>query len=94
MRKFENGFLALALLAGISGALAPQIHAAAKPVNATYHWEKLNRDGTRNPSLDEDATIAQATIDYSCSGASTPCANGTKVPGSGTGNATAQLLFN
>jgi hypothetical protein len=93
MKKFKNGFLALALVAGISGGVISKIQAMPKPADASYDWQKFNHDGTRDPGSDETATIAQATADYSCPGAVTLCATGTKVPGSGSGPATATLRF-
>ena len=93
MKKFKNGFLALALIAGISGAVASKIQAMPKPVDANYQWQKFNHDGSRDPSADETATISQATSDYDCPGAVTLCAIGTKVAGSGTGPATSTLRF-
>ncbi|MDN5286617.1 MAG: hypothetical protein JWR38_2891 [Mucilaginibacter sp.] len=93
MKKFKNGFLALALVAGISGGVISKIQAMPKQADASYEWQKFNHDGTRDPSLDETATISQATADYSCPGSVTLCASGTKVAGSGTGPNTATLRY-
>ena len=92
MKKFKNGFLALALVAGVAAAFVPKMSAASGQL-ATYQWEKYNHDGTRNPSLDENASLAQAQADYNCSGAAVQCAVGTKDPGSGPGDDTIIIKF-
>ena len=93
MKNLRNGFLALALVAGVSGAFVSKIHAAPKRADALYNWQKFNHDGTRDMASDEQATIADAESDYGCSSTVTKCATGTIVPGSGSGSATATLRF-
>lgn len=93
MKKIQTAILAIALVGGVSSAFIPKIQASPKRAAATYQWLKFNHDGTRDPSMDEDATIAQAESDYACPGTVTVCATGTKDPGSGTGPNTATLRF-
>jgi hypothetical protein len=93
MKILKVSLLALILTAGIGGAVVQKIQAAPKRADATYQWLKFNHDGTRDPSMDEDATIAQAKLDYSCPGTATVCATGTKDPGSGTGPNTSTIHF-
>jgi hypothetical protein len=91
--SLKVSLLAVLFTVGIGGAVVEKIHAAPKRAAATYQWLKFNHNGTRNPSLDEDATIADAQSDYGCSGAVTVCATGTKDAGSGDGPDAATLRF-
>jgi hypothetical protein len=93
MKTLKISLLAVLFTVGIGGAVVQKIQAAPKQTDATYEWLKFNHDGTRDPSLDEDATIAQAEMDYSCSSTVTKCATGTIIPGSGTGPTDVVLKF-
>ena len=95
MKKLKTSMLAIALIAGISGAFVAKIHASPKKTDATYHWLKYLSDGvTRDPGNDSDVSISTAETNYGCTGAGNRCADGTKDPGSGTGPTTFELKYN
>lgn len=72
MKNLKNGFLALALIAGVAGGFATKSHAAPKLVDPTYDW--LDNTG-HNPL--NDASVATARSFYSCpAGTAIICANG------------------
>lgn len=91
MKKFKSGLLAVALLAGISGAFVSQIHATTKQTTL-YNWTSTST-APKNPSSTLDnASVSSAESHFGCSTGSIDCADGTKV--SGPGPSTAQILHN
>ena len=75
MKSLKNGFLAIALLAGVSGAFATKINAAPKLVDAVYDWTPQ----TGSPFT---GTVAEAKAHYGCNATANLCANGTINPDS------------
>lgn len=75
MKSLKNGFLAIALLAGVSGAFATKIHAAPKLVDPVYDWTPVSGSAFTG-------TLTQAQAHYSCTGTATLCASGVINPDS------------
>lgn len=85
MKKFfKSGLLALALIAGASGAVVTKVHAAAKLVDPTYNWN------VGQPDQDLGRTIVQAKSDFGCPNDNTGCAHGVLAAGQ-SGNPTADI---
>jgi hypothetical protein len=74
MKKFKNGLLALALIAGVSGAFVTKIHAAPKQHDQVYTWNR-NVPGQGTSPFSGD--ISDAQDHYGCSGDESLCATGT-----------------
>lgn len=75
--------LAIALMAGISGAFVSQTAHASKPFDTLYDWTGAN-NAPQNPGAQlNNATVATATSFYGCNTGSTVCASGNKVSGPG-----------
>lgn len=75
--------LAIALMAGISGALVSQTAHASKPVDTFYDWTGAS-NAPQNPGAQlNNATVATATSFYGCNGGTNTCASGNKVSGPG-----------
>jgi hypothetical protein len=86
MKKFKNGFLALALVAGVSFAVVSKVEANAKQTGPTYNW---TGSGTMHSGTYLNETVSAATSYYGCpEGTAATCATGTLVSGSGPQNAT------
>jgi hypothetical protein len=92
MKKFKTGLMAIALLAGLSGAFLTKAAHAAKKDDPTYDWTSTSIAPANPSSTLDNATVASAEEYFGCTTGSQDCADGTKVSGSGTN--TAQILFN
>lgn len=77
MKNFKNGLLALALVAGISGAFVSKIHAAPKVQDQLYNWTHYDTDGITVLGTENGKSITEAQTDFGCSGNATRCAVGT-----------------
>jgi len=80
MKKFKNGFLALALIAGVSFAVVAKVQAMPKQDDPTYDW---NGSGPGFSGELDNVTVAVAQSTYDCSGTNAVCATGTIDQGSG-----------
>jgi len=76
MKSLKLSLMALVLIGGISGALVNRIQAAPKPLDPTYNWLGGGVE-------DNGRTVAQAQMDYGCTGTSSLCATGKPTSGSG-----------
>lgn len=77
MKNFKSGLLAIALLAGITGAFASKIHVAPKDPEPTYDWVDENNS---NPISNQTEDFARSA--YECSTGLATCATGTLSPSS------------
>jgi spermidine/putrescine-binding protein len=88
MKKLKNSMLAIALLAGISGAFITKAAQASKRVDTLYNWTGAS-NAPQNPGAQlNDATVATANANYGCNTGTNICATGTKVSGPGPASAT------
>jgi hypothetical protein len=86
MKKFKNGFLALALVAGVSFAVASKVEANARQTGSTYNW---TGSGTLHSGALPNASVSAASSYYGCpTGTAATCATGTRISGSGPLQAT------
>ncbi|MFD0749231.1 hypothetical protein ACFQZS_03695 [Mucilaginibacter calamicampi] len=76
MKKFKTVLLGVALLAGISGAIATKVQATPKADEDRYNWtSNSNAPSHPNASL-PNATIGEAKANFGCSGGGATCADG------------------
>jgi len=88
MKKLKNSVLAIAMVAGISGAFMTQTAHGSKRVDTFYDWTGAS-NAPQNPGAQlNNATVATATANYGCNSGTIVCATGTKVSGPGSGHAT------
>jgi len=92
MKNLKRGFLAVALIAGISGAFVTKAAHAAKPAAATYNWTSTSIAPSNPSSTYNGHTVAEAETHFGCVTGTQDCADGLKVSGSGP-NAV-QIKFN
>jgi hypothetical protein len=87
MKTLKTSLLAIALMAGISGALVSQTAQASKPVDARYDWTGAS-NAPQNPGAQlNNATVTTATSFYGCNSGTNVCASGNKVSGPGPNSA-------
>jgi hypothetical protein len=88
MKKLKTSILAIALIAGISGAFVTKTAHASKPVDTLYDWNSAS-NAPQNPGTELDnATVTTATANFGCNSGTNICATGTKVSGPGPASAT------
>jgi len=83
----KNTMLAIALVAGISGAFATKIASSPKAYEPRYDW--IGSGPLHSGTLD-NKTVKEAQDYYSCSGSLIICATGTRSSGTGAPKA---ILF-
>jgi hypothetical protein len=74
MKNLKTTFLALALVAGVSGAFVTQAANTANVQAPTYNW---NGSGPNGSGPLNGKTVAQAKTFYGCPGSNAFCARGT-----------------
>lgn len=76
MKKFKTGLLGLALLAGITGAIAAKVQATPKADEDRYNWTSNSNAPSHPNATLNNATISEAQANFGCAGAGATCANG------------------
>ena len=80
MKKLKTGFIALALMAGVTFAFASSKTHMPKKNDPTYNWTHFDRNGIAIGTL-ENATVEQAVEDLGCDGSvSIKCATAPGAP--------------
>jgi len=80
MKKLKTGFIALALMAGVTFAFASSKTHAPRKNDPTYNWTHFDRNGNIIGTL-ENATVEEAREDLGCNGSLTvKCATATGAP--------------
>ncbi|MES2109824.1 MAG: hypothetical protein V4577_13785 [Bacteroidota bacterium] len=92
MKNLKRGFLAVALIAGVSGAFLTKAAHAAKPVDTLYNWTSTSIAPSNPSSTYNGHTVLEAENHFGCVNGAQDCADGIKVSGPGSG--TFQLRFN
>lgn len=77
MKNLKKGLLALALVAGISGALVTNSANAAKRFDQMYDWTHYDTDGSTIIGTDLQKSVAQEQASTNCNSNLTRCAVGT-----------------
>lgn len=92
MKNLKRGVLAIALIAGVSGAFVTKAAHAAKPAEAIYNWTSTSIAPSNPSSTYNGHNVTDAENHFGCVNGAQDCADGLKV--SGTGPNTVQLRFN
>jgi hypothetical protein len=83
MKKLKTSFLAIALIAGVSGAFITKIAYAAKRSDAIYKWSSTSIAPDNPNQNNYDDTHVGAVAHFGCETGSQLCASGTKISGTG-----------
>ncbi|MDQ0966863.1 hypothetical protein QFZ20_002266 [Flavobacterium sp. W4I14] len=78
MKNLRKGLLGLAVLAGITGAVAVQVSAETKTARLVdYSWTHYDTDGTTVLESNVIKSLDDAKSDFGCDEGTTRCARGT-----------------
>ena len=77
MKNFRKSLVALALVAGVTGAIAGNVSGSSNQREVNYNWTHYDTDGTTVLESNVVKTPADAERDFGCKDGITRCAVGT-----------------